>query len=80
MLAAQPQPLWIQTAAGVMTSSSLKADVVAHLAFVGGGSYGNSLVAPNSLQEYGNVTTRLSHVKWIRLFNNVWLTLHLDRF
>jgi hypothetical protein len=60
---AQLPPPWIRTPAGGMTFSSIKADIVAYLALVGGGSYGNVLVAPNSLQEYGNVTTRLSHVE-----------------
>jgi hypothetical protein len=60
---AQLQSLWIQTVAGGMTPSSIKADIVAHLALVGGGSYGNALVAPNSLQEYGNVRDRLREVE-----------------
>lgn len=58
-----PLPPWISTAPGNMTDSSLKHDVIQHLAFLGGGSFGDVLVAPNNLIQFANVRERLAQIE-----------------
>ncbi|KAJ1417211.1 hypothetical protein B484DRAFT_328328, partial [Ochromonadaceae sp. CCMP2298] len=57
------QPAWISTLPGAMTTTSLLNDIIDHLALVGGGKFGNECIAPNTLDQYANVMTRLLHIK-----------------
>ena len=60
---ALPHPLWILTAPGHMTSATLQQNIVDHLASVGGGNFGQVLVAPNDLVQFANVLIRLCHIE-----------------
>jgi len=61
---AQPQPVFVSTIPGTMTVPSIMHDVVAYLAQAGsGGSHADILLAPNTLQQYGNVQIRLRDVE-----------------
>jgi hypothetical protein len=57
------QPLWISTPPGQMTVFTFQQDVINHLALLGGGSYGNVLVAPNNLNQFADVLERLSRIE-----------------
>ena len=58
-----PLPFWTTTAVGTMTLQSFKSDVIARLSLVGGGSFSNVFVAPNTLQQYTNVSVVLRDVE-----------------
>ena len=60
---AQPQPVFV-TIPGAMTMTSIMHDVVAFVAQAGsGGRRADILVAPNTLQQYGNAPLRLVDVE-----------------
>lgn len=50
-------PPWLR--AVPLTMEEFQQDLIQFLCLVGGGSYGNSMVAPNTLTEYANVRMRL---------------------
>jgi hypothetical protein len=57
------QPPWISTLPGQMSGSSFQQDMINHLASVGGGKYGNVLIAPNNIAQYANVGERLRDIE-----------------
>jgi hypothetical protein len=61
--AAPAQPTWVSTLPGTMTASFLKQDTINSLALVGGGRFGSVFGAPNTLQQYTNVCTRLRDIE-----------------
>ena len=58
-----PQPLWIMTAPGHIVPATLQQNIVDHLAIVGGGNFGQILIAPNDLLQFGNVRDRLRDIE-----------------
>lgn len=55
-----PQAFFITTDPGTMTVNSLLNDIMNLLSRVSGGRNGNSLLAPNTLSQYGNILQVLS--------------------
>ena len=64
------QPAFISTAPGQMTAHSFKNDLIAKLAQVAGGRYGNALLAPNTLDQFGRIMAVLArdveHDPWMQ--------------
>jgi hypothetical protein len=65
-----PQAFFITTAPGNMTVTSLLNDVMILLSRVSGGRNGNSLLAPNTLSQYGNILQVLRDIE-----TNAWVQL-----
>lgn len=56
-----PRPAWLR--AGPLTVAGFMQDAIATLALSGGGSFGNSIIAPNTMAQYTNVNVVLSRIE-----------------
>jgi hypothetical protein len=56
-----PRPTFIPV--GPIDLESFKTNVVDQLSLCGGGNFGNTFVAPNSLQQFSNVNNRLRDIE-----------------
>jgi hypothetical protein len=59
----EAKPNWIDQPQGQITTQGFKDDVVRSLRAVGGGAYGNILIAPNTLNPYTSVISRLTQIE-----------------
>ena len=65
----QDEAYFISTAPGKMTVTSLLEDMLNLLSTVSGGRNINSLLAPNTLSQYGNIAVILTHIElnhWVQ--------------
>lgn len=61
-LVVNPRPPWLRPTLA-LTIIEFKDDITSHLRLVGGGSFGNVLIAPNNWLQYGNVRERLKEIE-----------------
>ena len=54
-------PVWLLLPG--MTVHSCKTNIMGMLSLVAGGSFGETLIAPNNLVQFGNVIGRISHIE-----------------
>ena len=54
-------PAWL-TIPGIITRS-FKDDIIGFVALVAGGSFGNTVIAPNNLVQFSNVISRISVIE-----------------
>ncbi len=63
-----PRPNWIRTA-GVLEVENIKDDIAFVLTLLGGGSFGNVFIGPNSVVQYGNIRDELTRMEldpWVQ--------------
>ena len=69
------RPAWISTFHGQMSAQSIKEDLTAYVASVGGQqSFGGLFVAPNTVEEFGRVTAQLISVESSRYMQETMAT------
>jgi hypothetical protein len=61
MINLPPRPAWIRPI--VASTDDIRQDIISHVALVAGGNFGNVLIAPNDLVQYGNVRDRITRIE-----------------
>ncbi len=68
-----PRPNWLR--GGILNIQAFKDDLIANLSLVGGGSFGNTLIGPNNLVQYGRVRDLLTHTEINQFIQECMTTL-----